>query len=102
MSNTQRIAELKAELEQLEATEKVLATMDPEHRIAIKLHEMLCHHNHVDGCGWEYESQNGLPNWDGHAHARYLSKASHVKSFCQCYNVSEDAVLKLFEHIRGY
>ncbi len=102
MTNTARIAELKAEIAKLEEAERVLATMGPEHRVAISLHKMLCHHNHTDGCGWEYEMAGGNHEWEGHAHARYLIKAKKLVGFCKRHHVAEDTAIQLIEEMQGY
>ena len=63
--------ELAKEIKAREEEEKRLAALDPDIRVAERLHERLCHSNHTDACSWGYES------WDkpGHARIRYLKKA---------------------------
>lgn len=39
-------------------------------RLATWMHEKGCHHNHTDGCSWEYEA-----DWTGHAHKHWLEEA---------------------------
>ncbi len=43
--------------------------------LADLLHELMCRHNHTDGCGWYYEIQDGHHNWTGSEHKRYLDRA---------------------------
>lgn len=66
-----RIAERKAVISQ--ANER--ATSEPDLDLACKLHTVLCHANHTDGCGWMYEFDKGLHNWGGADHQRYLKKS---------------------------
>lgn len=65
---TKEVTEIKDELLRREE-------LAPEYRLAEELHNVLCSINHTDGCGWFYEVSNGVPNWHGWAHARYLEKA---------------------------
>lgn len=41
-------------------------------KMAIKLHEMLCHGNHTDYCGWYYEIRDGVHDWNRWEHQHYL------------------------------
>lgn len=41
--------------------------------LAVQFHELMCHDNHTDGCGWYYEK-----DWTGWAHKRYLDRATYV------------------------
>lgn len=43
--------------------------------LAIDLHDMLCRHNHADGCGWHYEIYEGEHNWDKSEHVLWKTKA---------------------------
>ena len=51
-------------------------------KIARLLHEQLCNSNHIDQCGWYYETtHHGLADdWSGPTHARYLAKAAKVEA----------------------
>jgi hypothetical protein len=92
MTNVARIAQLKAEIEKLESADKAFSEKPLNHQVAIRLHKLLCHHNHTDGCGWEYEgTTNGGEDWKGYAHARYLTKANKLLDFC-CFNTIEPEV----------
>lgn len=59
---------LKIELDHLKA-------MAPVERLAVELHELLCHANHADGCGWHYEINKGIHDWARGDHARWRSRA---------------------------
>lgn len=48
-----------------------------EECLALALHETLCHWNHVDGCGWQYEN-----DWTKWAHERYAKKAKELLKIC--------------------
>jgi len=108
MSNKETIARLRAEADALEAADKAFSELPEEHRLAITLHSMLCHHNHVDGCGWEYEylqKPNGwvgpsAPDWSGHAHGRYLQKALVVKGYCNQLGIPVDKAVDLLKIIK--
>jgi hypothetical protein len=110
MSNKETIARLRAEADALEAADKAFAELPEEHRLAITLHEMLCHHNHVDGCSWEYEYLEkprgwvgpAATNWDGHAHSRYLSKARLVLACCNRNKISADAAIEIMKIAKEY
>jgi len=59
MSSIQeRIDQLNAEKEKLEAELSKLRekTTQPMIVLADELHGLLCHNNHTDGCGWEYDN----------------------------------------------
>lgn len=51
-------------------------------KIARLLHEQLCNSNHIDQCGWYYETtHHGLAeDWSCPTHARYLTKAARVEA----------------------
>ena len=50
----------------------------PAQKLAVQMHEAMCHHNHADGCGWHYEIQSGtkIHNWSGSAHEHWLGRAN--------------------------
>lgn len=47
-------------------------------RMAILLHDKLCHSNHTDQCGWYYEIDGIKHDWTGYAHKTYLEKANKL------------------------
>lgn len=61
------------ELEAVRAEQMKRAAMSEDQRLAVELHEFLCHWNHTDGCSWGYEK-----DWTGYAHKQYLEKAQTV------------------------
>lgn len=67
------IAELDAELARVRAEMEKRAAMPEDQRLAVEIHESMCHQNHTDGCSWGYEK-----DWSGYTHKRYLAKAKNV------------------------
>lgn len=67
--------DLEHRLAEADERERYLDTIDPVRELAEALHNAQCHHNHTDMCGWFYEFDKKVPNWDGYAHAEYLKKA---------------------------
>lgn len=49
-------------------------------RMAILLHENLCHSNHTDQCWWGYEMDGIEHDWTGWTHKKYLEKADKLIS----------------------
>lgn len=66
----QEIDEKTRELEAVRAEAAKRSAMPEDQRLAVELHEFLCHQNHTDGCSWGYEK-----DWTGYAHERFLEKA---------------------------
>lgn len=74
----QALAAAEAELKEAEAASH---ESTPEQQLAIGLHSALCHSNHTDMCGWEYEIQGSDGHqWDRHAHSSYLKKAEALSA----------------------
>lgn len=78
--------ELIESLEKLEAhiekEQKILEALSPEERLAVRLHESKCTWNHTDGCGWYYEIEKGVHDWNGSSHGTYLQKARKLIGTC--------------------
>jgi hypothetical protein len=50
-----------------------------EQRTTELLHELFCHYNHTDQCGWYYEAASGEnKKWTQYAHAKYLAAAREL------------------------
>jgi hypothetical protein len=77
MNNSQKIAELKAEIAKLEAEQKGFDALSDDKKLAIALHRKQCRWSHIDQCGWEYQSDYDERTWTGHNNSRvdYLKKA---------------------------
>lgn len=61
-------------------------------RIAEHAHDILCHGNHVDYCGWFYSS-----DWTDSTKARYLKAAKKLIAS----GVTYEQVSNVFETFRG-
>lgn len=97
MSNQAKIAELRAQADRLEEEDRKFNLLPNNQRVAIQLHSMLCHWNHMDGCGWEYEGSNGKPDWRGSAHQRWLAKADKLIAHCSCHNIDIDTAVEIIK-----
>jgi hypothetical protein len=96
------IAKQKSELEKLQHQLDVAKSESPEIQLAKQLHNMVCSWNHTDGCGWYYESKNGVEDWNGHAHGEYLKRARILIHRCEKENISVDTAIELYKFVRGY
>lgn len=69
----QALAAAQAELIEAENSSHELT---PPQILAIDLHSTLCHSDHTEACGWEYEIKGRTEHqWDRYTHERYLTKA---------------------------
>ncbi len=98
--NAAKIAKLRREADQLEAADKAFRGLPDEQQLAITLHTMPCHHNHTDGCSWEYENRKTADgvyeaDWAGYAHEQYLTKARTVLGYCEYHNIQPSAAIEL-------
>ena len=75
--------ELQTKIKELKEAKKILDESAPEHKLAILLHDHLCHWNHTDGCDWHYDIHKGVHKWSGHAHQMYLTKARNIVRRCE-------------------
>ena len=71
------IADAESKLASLKLRKVRLQQMTPEQKVAVKLHDLFCHSNHTDGCGWLYEVRDGIHDWRGD-HESYLQKATKL------------------------
>ena len=93
-SNVDRIAALRREADELESADRAFRELPEAEQLAITLHSILCHWNHIDGCSWEYEGlPGGKTDWNGRAHSKYLEKGRKMLAFCKCNGITaKDAV----------
>jgi hypothetical protein len=78
-----------------------LALHEPEdQQLATELHNLQCHSNHTDGCGWFYEISKGKDDWEGRAHARFLKKAQTLIHDCELNEVTVDQAITMFKLVR--
>ncbi len=102
MSNAEKIKELQAQIDELQAADNAFNALPKEYQLAITLHKTLCHLNHTDGCSWEYEFSKGQAEWYGHAHSRYLAKAELIQTFCNRVGIKSDDAIELFKLMHSY
>lgn len=95
----EQILKQRRELQELEEKLELAKQEDPVLAFARDLHDMTCHHNHIDGCGWHYESRNGQEDWNGHAHGQYLTKARNLIAMCKQHKITTDAALEIYKVI---
>jgi hypothetical protein len=100
VDNTNKIADLKKQIEKLQAEQAAFEEMSDEERLAVSLHDLMCHYNHSDGCGWFYEVKNGVHNWGGQSHQPYFSKARMVTKFCNIHKLTTDSAIELLKLIK--
>ncbi len=102
MSNADKIKELQAQIDELQAADNAFNALPKEYQLAITLHSTLCHLNHTDGCSWEYEFSKGKVEWHGHAHSRYLDKAHLIQAFCSRVGIKTEDAVELIKLMQGY
>ena len=101
-NNATEIKLLEEKIAELKAQDDAFAALDPEQRLAITLHDLFCHHNHVDQCGWAYEFfSKGMHDWGGHEHGAYMQKALNIHTFCRCHGLSTDSAVDLLRLAKG-
>jgi len=77
------LAERQAEVAKIQAQIDAKKNYSSTEQLADFLHANLCKYNHTDGCGWYYEMKNGIDNWSGPDHQKYLAKANRITDICQ-------------------
>jgi len=97
---TGEIARRKQELAELEQKLKEAQAEPEDIRLARQLHNLLCHWNHTDGCGWYYEVKNKKEDWTGQAHDRYLGKARMLIHQCKEKAVGTQFAIEIFKMIK--
>lgn len=68
---TKEIQDKKKELDELLERQ---GTLTPERLRAEALHEVMCNHNHTDGCSWYY----GLDEFNDPVHKQYLRDSNRL------------------------
>lgn len=96
-----KIAQTREELKTLEVQLKETKLQSPDKLLASELHGLTCNWNHTDGCGWFYEFNNKIDNWDGSEHGRYLQKAQKLISKCKEMNIEPDQAISVFRLVKG-
>lgn len=74
MDNSKQISELEEKVARLKREQEEYNRLSEDKKLAELIHTKLCRYNHVDGCGWHYES------WKQPLGARteYLKKAQNI------------------------
>lgn len=111
----QELVKLENQRREIEAARRAFAELKPDQQLAIALHKTLCHSNHIDGCGWEYEMvKGGAHDWNQQTHKLYLKAAQDSLQLCarelksefgaRISNPANDSkfIIELLETIRGY
>ena len=96
----ERNLEIKAELLELHEQKRQLALQNEDEQLAIVLHGILCHWNHTDGCGFEYEIRDGIHQWDNASHKPYLEKSRKLIRFAIKHNVKVKKLIQVFKMLR--
>lgn len=72
------IERLREQIAELQAEETQYMALSEEQQLAEFLHKKLCYGNHIDGCGWEYESWNTFQSNKNNAHTRYFDMSKQL------------------------
>lgn len=97
---TAKITRRQEELTKLQAQLEQLKSEPYEYQLARELHDKLCRWNHTDGCGWDYENNDGTEDWTGQAHDRYLGKARKLIHQCKDKNISTQFAIEIFKMLK--
>lgn len=97
----QEIARQNLNIKKLEKQLREFKDLSPNKKLAISLHELSCHWNHTDGCGWYYEFKDGQHDWQGSSHGSYLSKAEKLIGKCTECNIAPDTAMQIISMAKG-
>ena len=75
-----KILELEEEITRLKQEKAKIEKTPDNKRLAFMLHAKKCRWDHTEGCGWFYEINKGVHDWEGYAHKRYLEEANKILS----------------------
>lgn len=73
-----KIKEIELEIKRLQEEKLSLQMLDMERQNATALHEKFCVQNHIDECGWFHEIKDGVVNWEGPVHKKWVQKAERL------------------------
>lgn len=90
------------ELQKLQAQLEETVNEPLEYSVAKFLHGSMCHHNHIDDCGWYYEIVNDNHNWDCSQHKVYLNTSRKLLKYCESKEIDINDVIHAFEIIKGH
>jgi hypothetical protein len=76
-----KIKKHEEEIDKLREARKIVEGLTEAQQLATVLHAKQCHHNHIDGCGWYYESwTKDVPANRGGTRQRWVEKAEKLLS----------------------
>lgn len=91
------IAKLETKIKELAKEKEILESMTADKQLAIELHDLLCTHNHTDGCSWFYEISRGEHDWTRWAHHEYWKRACVIEAFCEKHNITTTQAVQLIK-----
>lgn len=83
------------EPERRKIREEYISLLPKNKKLAIFLHDKLCHCSHTDVCSWYYEMHELEDDWDAYEHKNYLDKANKALEVCS----DENLIMNLIEAI---
>ena len=98
----EEIWEKEEELSKIQVELAAVKELLPHERIAVELHNILCRHNHTDGCSWFYEVKKGVHNWDGNEHKLWAEKSIRLNAFIAVNNITEEQLFKIVDLTNAY
>ena len=78
MDYSEEIREKEKELAILKEKQNKHSELPEAYKLAEVLHSKLCHWNHIDGCGWDYENWDNVKGGDSGSRGRYLEKSINI------------------------
>lgn len=91
----QEIAEKQLEVAKIEKELNILEALKPRERIAIGLHDILCRHNHTDGCSWYHEVKEDVHDWTRSEHEDWLKKGVRLEDYIIDHDITEDELFEI-------
>ncbi len=91
----QKIEALEKELARLKELRDEEAGWTVYQRLAVRLHDETCHHNHTDGCSWYYEISQGRHDWNASEHIKQLSKVARIEAFARSSGITTEKAVDL-------
>lgn len=74
----QDIFDAEFKLARARAAQAAFDQLTAAQRLAIELHDFLCHSEHAETCGWFYEINNDIHDWSRWTHSEALKRANSV------------------------
>tara|TARA_S200002703_G_scaffold144797_1_gene138672 strand:+ start:412 stop:738 length:327 start_codon:yes stop_codon:yes gene_type:complete len=95
------ILKLTKELEQKRSDLVKYNKISESKKLAIRLHELLCTHNHTDGCNWEYKDPFDSNTWEAKfsPHYRYHQKAKALIQIMIDNELDIDTVMEIIKTV---